>query len=413
MPTEPIPERDTEGAEDRAPENVHGGNTDQLGTGSEGSRVAGTPVEHLEGDRRGGAKAKVPDDAGSRGKNATSTRKSNQGDAAADPADREQLVALGARLRQLRHARGYKSQLAFVLEAGLPRSYYGDIERGQTNPTIHTLLAIAKALNVPLYALFAPSDHLSFGQDALDDQAKGTSGTGARTSEAERRHPSANMQEQPIAPFPFLQAQRRFRSRHPKMMADRYSLSARPRIKGGGSAGSVGRSEAVGDAGESAEDAEGAEGAVPTHSEDATSDTKARKPSTRRHRGGTLVSTAAAARAFGVNLRTIERWVEARKLLPWDWVDGRLVVFKREEIEAIAKEYHQYLVLRDKVTALRDTEGAGEYSIDLPAASKALKRLLKRYKRKRAPRASRPTALTDQAGETDRAGDTAEGGSAC
>jgi transcriptional regulator with XRE-family HTH domain len=383
MPTEPTPERATEGAEDRTPEHVQGGNTDQRGTGSEGSGVAGTPVEHLEGDRAGGAKAKVPDDAGSLGENsktATSGRRSKQSEAAADPSDREQLVALGARLRQLRHARGYKSQLAFVLEAGLPRSYYGDIERGQTNPTIHTLLAIAKALNVPLYALFAPSNELPL---ALDAQEEGTSGITATTSEAESRHPNAPMPRQPVAPFPFKQAQRRFRSRHPKMMADSSSHSARPRIKGTGSTESVERAYAVSG---TAESADGGEGAESPHAEGGNNDSKARKTRRRLHKGGTLVSTAAAARAFGVNLRTIERWVEAGKLLPWDWVDGRLVVFKRKEIEAIADEYQKYLALRDKIIALARAEGAAEHARDLLTASVALRRLLKRYKRKRAPR---------------------------
>jgi tRNA isopentenyl-2-thiomethyl-A-37 hydroxylase MiaE len=104
----------------------------------------------------------------------------------------------------------------------------------------------------------------------------------------------------------------------------------------------------------------------------------------RRHkdRGGTLVSTAVAATAFGVNIRTVERWVESGKLQPSNWLDGRVAVFHREEIEALAKEYREYVALREQISS---AVGAGDANVRIEA-SKALKRLLKRYKRKRKTR---------------------------
>jgi hypothetical protein len=91
-----------------------------------------------------------------------------------------------------------------------------------------------------------------------------------------------------------------------------------------------------------------------------------------------LISTALAARAFGVNIRTIERWVDAGKLLAWDWVDDRQAVFKRQEIDSIAAEYHEYLALERK---LRSAENALDAKA-VSEASAALGRLLKRNRHK-------------------------------
>lgn len=47
-----------------------------------------------------------------------------------------------------------ESQEGFALRAGVDRSYYGRIERGQANPTLRQVIAISEALGVPLYKLF-------------------------------------------------------------------------------------------------------------------------------------------------------------------------------------------------------------------------------------------------------------------
>jgi len=58
------------------------------------------------------------------------------------------VVAVGQAIRSLREEHG-SSQEAFAAAAGLDRSYYGAIERGEFNVTIDTLAKIAGALDMP------------------------------------------------------------------------------------------------------------------------------------------------------------------------------------------------------------------------------------------------------------------------
>lgn len=55
--------------------------------------------------------------------------------------------ALGHAIRGIRAAQGL-TQEAFALKAGVDRSYYGAIERGEFNVTIDTLVKIADGLGV-------------------------------------------------------------------------------------------------------------------------------------------------------------------------------------------------------------------------------------------------------------------------
>lgn len=64
-----------------------------------------------------------------------------------------QLLLIGQRLRALREARGM-SQEVFALEAGIARSYYGGIERGQRNLAALNLVRIASTLGVEMGELF-------------------------------------------------------------------------------------------------------------------------------------------------------------------------------------------------------------------------------------------------------------------
>ncbi len=57
------------------------------------------------------------------------------------------VVAVGQAIRSLRKEHG-TSQEAFAATAGLDRSYYGAIERGEFNVTIDTLVKISAALDV-------------------------------------------------------------------------------------------------------------------------------------------------------------------------------------------------------------------------------------------------------------------------
>lgn len=64
------------------------------------------------------------------------------------------LAQVGRNIRLLRKQKGL-SQEKLSFEAGLHRTYIGDIERGKKNPTIKALAKIAKALDVPPARLLA------------------------------------------------------------------------------------------------------------------------------------------------------------------------------------------------------------------------------------------------------------------
>ena len=56
-------------------------------------------------------------------------------------------------------------------------------------------------------------------------------------------------------------------------------------------------------------------------------------------------------------MRTIEHWADNGKLPPADCVYGRLLVFRREEIVALARDYREYVALSNRInsgTANRD-----------------------------------------------------------
>jgi transcriptional regulator with XRE-family HTH domain len=62
-------------------------------------------------------------------------------------------IKLGQKIRKLRLDQGMTQEdLAFKI--GVDRSYMGFIERGEKNPTLSTLIKIAKALRSPLKDLF-------------------------------------------------------------------------------------------------------------------------------------------------------------------------------------------------------------------------------------------------------------------
>ena len=63
------------------------------------------------------------------------------------------LVALGCALKRLRQRRGV-SQEKLALLAGVDRSYVGQVERGDNNVALLTLVKLATALEVSLANLF-------------------------------------------------------------------------------------------------------------------------------------------------------------------------------------------------------------------------------------------------------------------
>jgi transcriptional regulator with XRE-family HTH domain len=62
--------------------------------------------------------------------------------------------ALGHRIRELRKAKGW-AQEAFAHQCGMHRGHMGQIERGESNLTLSTLLIIAEKLGTTVSDLFA------------------------------------------------------------------------------------------------------------------------------------------------------------------------------------------------------------------------------------------------------------------
>ena len=60
---------------------------------------------------------------------------------------------LGERVRQLRLEKGL-SQEELAFRAGIHRNYLGGIERGERNPALKNIAAIAKALDTSVSELF-------------------------------------------------------------------------------------------------------------------------------------------------------------------------------------------------------------------------------------------------------------------
>ena len=72
--------------------------------------------------------------------------------AAAPGPEAPSLTQLGARLARLRVGRGL-TQTALAARAGIPRPYVNALEAGRHEPTVRTLAALARALDVEVAAL--------------------------------------------------------------------------------------------------------------------------------------------------------------------------------------------------------------------------------------------------------------------
>jgi len=65
--------------------------------------------------------------------------------------------AFGVVLREVRQSRGL-SQEALAHESGLDRTYISLLERGERQPTLKTILSLARALNVSASGLVAKTE---------------------------------------------------------------------------------------------------------------------------------------------------------------------------------------------------------------------------------------------------------------
>ncbi|WP_165395252.1 helix-turn-helix domain-containing protein [Flagellimonas allohymeniacidonis] len=69
------------------------------------------------------------------------------------PEDAEVMKKVGQRIRHLRKEKGM-SQQDLALEADIPKTQVGRVERAENNTSLVTLNRIANALEVPLSTLF-------------------------------------------------------------------------------------------------------------------------------------------------------------------------------------------------------------------------------------------------------------------
>lgn len=81
-------------------------------------------------------------ESGTRGSHAHGTQKATAA-----------LKCLGVRIRELRKAAALTQEQA-VGKSALDDKHWSDMERGVTNPTVATLVAVAASLDVELYELF-------------------------------------------------------------------------------------------------------------------------------------------------------------------------------------------------------------------------------------------------------------------
>ena len=81
--------------------------------------------------------------------------------------DQVGIEAFAIHLKQLRHELGVtQNQLAY--EAGLSLSQIARIETARTNPTLSTIFAIARALDIPLASIF----NFSLPENKITDKKK-------------------------------------------------------------------------------------------------------------------------------------------------------------------------------------------------------------------------------------------------
>lgn len=65
------------------------------------------------------------------------------------------MKKIGANLREIRKKKKM-SQVILAEEAGLNRTYIGELERGEKNMSLNTLLKLVKALKIEITDLFNP-----------------------------------------------------------------------------------------------------------------------------------------------------------------------------------------------------------------------------------------------------------------
>ncbi len=70
-------------------------------------------------------------------------------------------VGLGRVVRSERYRRGYGNQEAFAEVVQTHKNYVGAIERGERNVSLHVLVRLANALDMPLSRLIAEAEEIA------------------------------------------------------------------------------------------------------------------------------------------------------------------------------------------------------------------------------------------------------------
>jgi transcriptional regulator with XRE-family HTH domain len=77
-------------------------------------------------------------------------------------------MSLGKRIRSLRKTNGW-TQEELAEHAELSHKYIGEVERGEVNPSLDTLLSIANALKVEIARLFSCDQMLVLKKNEISD----------------------------------------------------------------------------------------------------------------------------------------------------------------------------------------------------------------------------------------------------
>jgi transcriptional regulator with XRE-family HTH domain len=238
-------------------------------------------------------------------------------------AQQQVAILVGARVRLIRRKRNL-SQEQLAHQAGVTRVFMGEIERGETNPTVTTLLALAAALRVEVGEMFPPLEGMIAATDAgpLPSYSPlSLAGEIVLVPRSQRSHkntsPSTNIEPGSDTSTPQLGIAGEQEQRAGKRDEARQSELARQRllhslhetdIESGNDVKPMGEMEKQRKRGR-----------------------PRKKQTVLAPKRSTLIGVGVVARLLGVDTRTIERRIARGTLVPFDWVDGVRAVFRRED----------------------------------------------------------------------------------
>ena len=255
-------------------------------------------------------------------------------------AQRRVASLIGARVRELRQKRNL-SQERLARRTGLARVYVGEIERGEANATVATLLTLAVALHVEVVELFPPLPQM-LEATLPKDVALAV----ARLIVLRRKEERAHLIQLLEARTQIWLAMRKSglidedSAAHTTEANEATQAGAwlgepweQKRERAGASKGQEGQTgggEYAPSAGVPLQGA-GSNGGAARRKRGRPRKGKGGEPPTK---SGTLIGLGTVAKLTGLNVRTLQRQINRGELAVSDWVDDRYAVFRREDIEA-------------------------------------------------------------------------------